>query len=116
VTSSERPLLLYDGDCTFCRAWVARGRHVLGERIEWATYQDAAQRIPGVPREQFARAVHLWEPGGRVSRAAEAVFRALALAPGRGLPLLLYRFLPGFRPVSEACYAWVARHRPEVHA
>ena len=92
--------------------WIARWRHLLGERIEWATYQEAGGRLRAVAPKEFARAVLLWEPGGRVTRGAEAVFRALAMAPGRGLPLALYRFLPGFKPVSEALYAWVARHRP----
>jgi predicted DCC family thiol-disulfide oxidoreductase YuxK len=112
VTPLSKPLLLYDGECTFCRAWIARWRSVIGERIDYAPYQEAAGRLPDIPREAFARAVHLVEPGGRHSRAAEAVFRSLACAPGRGLGLLLYRFLPGFAPVSEACYAWVASHRP----
>ncbi len=40
------------------------------------------------------------------------MFRSLARAPGHGWPLWLYRFLPGFAPVSEWCYRQVARHRP----
>ena len=110
--TSARPLILWDGECAFCRAWVERGRHAIGERAEWATYQEAGHRVPSVPREQFARAVHLVEPDGRITRGAEAVFRALALAPGRGLALRLYRHLPGVAPVSEAGYAWIAAHRP----
>lgn len=112
MTPPERPLLLYDGECSFCRAWIARGRRTIGERIEWVAYQEAGNRLPDLPRERFAHAVHLVEPGGRISHGAEAVFRALARAPGRGLPLFLYRFLPGFAAASEACYAWVAAHRP----
>ncbi len=112
MSPPARPLLVYDGACGFCRVWIARWRRVIGERIEYAAYQDAAERVPAVPREAFARAVHLIEPGGRISRAAEAVFRSLAYAPGHGWPLWLYRFVPGVAPLSEACYAWVAGHRP----
>ncbi len=112
MTLPSKPLLLYDGECRFCRAWIARWRHVIGERIDYAPYQEAAERLPEIPREEFARAVHLVEPGGRHSRGAEAVFRSLAYAPGHGWALWLYRFLPGAAPLSEACYAWVARHRP----
>ena len=108
----RKPLLIYDGDCGFCRTWIARWRRVVGDSVDCAPYQEAAERAPGVPRERFAEAVHLIEHGGRVSRAAEAVFRSLAYAPGRGGGLWLYRFLPGFAPLSEACYAWIARHRP----
>jgi predicted DCC family thiol-disulfide oxidoreductase YuxK len=112
VTPPSKPLLLYDGACAFCRLWIARWRHVAGERVDIAPYQEAAGRAPGLTAEQLARAVHLVEPGGRVTRGAEAVFRSLAAAPGHGGWLALYRRLPGFAPASEACYAWVASHRP----
>jgi predicted DCC family thiol-disulfide oxidoreductase YuxK len=112
VKPPTRPLLLYDGACAFCRAWIARWRHWIGDRIEYAPYQEAAGRAPGIPRERFAHAVHLIEPDGRHSQGAEAVFRSLAHAPGRGLGLWLYRFAPGFAGVSEWCYRQVARHRP----
>jgi predicted DCC family thiol-disulfide oxidoreductase YuxK len=46
-----------------------------------------------------------------VYRGAEAVFRALAHAPRGGLPLWLYRRVPGFASVAEAVYARVARNR-----
>ncbi|MEK7824149.1 MAG: lipase maturation factor family protein, partial [Candidatus Eisenbacteria bacterium] len=111
-TAPGKPLLLYDGECSFCRAWIARWRRVIGERIEYAPYQDAASRVPAIPRERFAHAVHLVEPDGRHSQGAEAVFRSLAHAPGHGWGLWLYRFLPGFAPASEWCYRRVARHRP----
>src|SRR5207249_3238346 len=48
---------------------------------------------------------------GRHTEGAEAVFRALAYAPGSGWLLALYQRLPGMAPVSEAIYGWVARHR-----
>ncbi|MGH7730549.1 MAG: lipase maturation factor family protein [Candidatus Eiseniibacteriota bacterium] len=112
MTSPAKPLLLYDGTCAFCRAWIARWRRVTGERVEVAAYQEAAARAPGIAAEELARAVHLVEPGGRVTRGAEAVFRSLAYTPGHGAGLALYRRLPGFARVSEACYAWVASHRP----
>jgi predicted DCC family thiol-disulfide oxidoreductase YuxK len=116
VTAPEKPLLLYDGACGFCRVWVARWRRVTGERVAYASWQEAAGAFPGILREDLARAVHLVEPGGRVTRGAEAVFRSLAAVPGQGWALWLYRHLPGFAPLSEAAYAWVARHRSRLPA
>jgi predicted DCC family thiol-disulfide oxidoreductase YuxK len=95
--------------------WIARWKRVTGERVEYAPFQQAAERVPGllgVPREAFAKAVHLIEPDGRVTRGAEAALRSLARAPGLGFPLWLYRFVPGMAPLAEAGYAWVASHRP----
>ncbi|HEY6865790.1 MAG TPA: lipase maturation factor family protein, partial [Candidatus Eisenbacteria bacterium] len=105
------PLLVYDGDCGFCRAWIARWRHATGERVEYAPYQEVAPQHPGIPLEAFRRSVQLIEPDGSRCEGAEAVFRALAYAPGGGWPLRLYRGLPGFAAASEACYRAVASHR-----
>ena len=83
--------MVFDGDCGFCRIWIARWRRG-STGIDYVPYQEAADWFPAISREAFARAVHLVEPGGKVSRGAEAVFRALALGrPRRRLPLWLYR-------------------------
>ena len=56
--------------------------------------------IKGLAEEQLAKSVHLLDEEG-VHRGAEAVFRTLARAPGRGWPLWLYRRLPGFAPATR---------------
>ncbi len=73
-----RPLLIFDGECDFCRRWIASWRWKTGDLIEYAPYQDASTRCPNIPSESLQQAVHLVEPDGHVSRAAEAVFRTLA--------------------------------------
>jgi lipase maturation factor 1 len=106
------PLVVYDGDCASCRAWVARGRRLTGPAVEYASYPEVAARFPEIGRDRFRSAVHLIEPDGRVSRGAEAVFRALALARRQGWLLWLYERVPGLARASEAVYRLVARHRP----
>lgn len=107
----QKPLLIFDGDCTFCRKWIARWRQTTGERVDYLELQDNAvvERFPELPREQLELSVHLIEPDGRVTRGAEAVFRSLASA--RPWPLRLYETSPGFARASELAYGIVARHR-----
>ena len=107
-----RPVLIYDGDCGFCRRWVERWRGVTGDAVEYATSEDAAPRFPGIPRARLAEAVALAEPDGRVTFGAEAVFRALATSRARAWPLWLYERAPGVAPASRFVYAQVASHRP----
>jgi predicted DCC family thiol-disulfide oxidoreductase YuxK len=102
--------MVFDGDCGFCRRWIARWQGVTGDRVEYEPFQSAAARFPGIPREEFARAVHLIELDGSHVRGAEAVVRALAHA-GRRWPLALYRHVPGLAPTSEMVYRAVARRR-----
>jgi predicted DCC family thiol-disulfide oxidoreductase YuxK/uncharacterized membrane protein YphA (DoxX/SURF4 family) len=106
----ERPLVIWDGDCGFCRRSVDHLRARAGDRIAFEPYQSAHDRFPDIPREAFAAAVHLVETDGRVSRGAEAVYRALALVGAR-LPLLAHRWVPGFAAASEWGYRLVAANR-----
>jgi predicted DCC family thiol-disulfide oxidoreductase YuxK len=107
----DRPLILYDGDCGFCRFWVARWRIVTRGALDFAPAQQEADRFPQITPEAAARAIQLVMPQGEVFSGAEAVFRTLANAPEERWKLALYRRLPGFRPLSEWVYALVARHR-----
>ncbi len=97
-----RPLLIYDGECGFCRRWIDRWKRKSGDRIDYRPSQEVDE-FPELPREQFQESVVLIETDGAVYSGAEAVFRSL----GREW---LYR-LPSVAPVSEWAYRLVARNR-----
>jgi predicted DCC family thiol-disulfide oxidoreductase YuxK len=109
--AAKRPRLIYDGDCTFCAYWAHHWQHLTGERVEYLPYQQAAAQLPNIPLSEFQRAVQYLAPDGRIFSAAEASFLTLKQAPGKGLWLFLYRKLPGFAPLSELGYAFIAAHR-----
>jgi len=106
----SKPLLVYDGDCGFCKLWIARWREETGDAVEYQPLQEAAARFPEVPREEFERAVKLIEPDGRVWSGAAAVYRSLG-AGGRGLNRWSYDHVPGFAAASEFAYRFIAGHR-----
>ncbi|MBI3493339.1 MAG: DUF393 domain-containing protein, partial [Acidobacteria bacterium] len=110
------PVLIFDGDCGFCRFWLARWRHRTGDRVEYVPFQDddVARRFPEIPRQSCARAVQLVDSDGLVYEAAEAVFRLLAKSGTGSSPILLrcYEHVPGVAAVTEAAYRVVADHRP----
>jgi predicted DCC family thiol-disulfide oxidoreductase YuxK len=111
--AAEKPVLVFDGDCGFCRLWIERWRAATRGAIDYEPYQSAASRFPQVRAEDFARAVHLIEPDGRVRRGADAVFSSLARAGGvHRLWAGLYASVPLFRALSDRGYALVAARRP----
>jgi predicted DCC family thiol-disulfide oxidoreductase YuxK len=110
-SARARPQLIYDGDCTFCAYWARYWRDLTGESVEYLPYSQAAAHLPAIPLAEFQRAVQYVPPNGPVASAAEASFLTLNHAPGQGLWLLLYRKLPGFAPLSELAYAFIAAHR-----
>ena len=109
--SLDRPLLVFDGECPFCRAWVDYWKHLTADRIAYATYQEVGPRFPEISREEFATAVKLIPPHGEVRSGAHAVFSALAIVPEKRSALWAYEKIPGFAAASEAAYRVFARHR-----
>ncbi len=107
----EKPLLIFDGDCGFCKRWIERWKSLTGGRVEYAPSQEMGPRFPEIAAEDFQRSVQLVLPDGTVLAGAEAVFASLSFAPGRRWLLPAYRNVPGLAAVSEFAYRVIARHR-----
>jgi predicted DCC family thiol-disulfide oxidoreductase YuxK len=113
--SPGKPFLVYDGDCSFCKAWIEYWKQLTGERIFYAPYQEVADQFPKVSREEFARAVKLILPDGEVRSGAHAVFTSLEKVPGKGWMLELYERVPMVAPVCDRAYETIAKHRPVAY-
>jgi predicted DCC family thiol-disulfide oxidoreductase YuxK len=108
---SHGPLLVFDGECRFCRAWVEYWRGLTGDRVDYAPFQEVGERFPQVSREEFAAAVKLILPDAEVRSGAQAVFTALAAVPSKRWMLWSYDRVPGIGPLCEAAYRTIANHR-----
>jgi lipase maturation factor 1 len=106
-----KPLMIWDGECHFCKRWIERWREITAGKVDYATYQEAAARFPEIPIEQFKRSVVLIEPDGEAFFAAEAVYRSLRYRSSRKWLAWSYDHVPGFAGISEAAYKFIARHR-----
>ncbi len=110
-----KPLMVFDGDCHFCKRFIRRWQRTTGPAVDYAPLQEASADFPEIPRESFEREVKLITPEGRVFGGAAAVFRSLNLGEHPGglvrLAFWMYGRVPGFALVTEACYRFVARHR-----
>ncbi len=107
----EKPLVIFDGECGFCRKYVESWRARTGDRMEYAPFQEVAERFPEFSRVEFEGAVQFLDVDGQRYSGAEAVFRVMSYVPGKGWWLWLYCRVPGFAPISRLVYRWIARHR-----
>jgi predicted DCC family thiol-disulfide oxidoreductase YuxK len=106
-----RPLMIWDGECHFCKRWIERWREITAGQIDYATYQEASGRFPEISLEQFKRAIAFIEPDGKTFFAAEAVYRSLVCRSSRKWLAWSYDHVPGFATISEIAYGFIARHR-----
>ncbi len=111
-----KTLMVYDGDCGFCKLWIARWRETTDGAVDYEPLQEAAARFPEVPRAAFEHAVKLIEPDGRVFSGAEAVYRSLGKGRGTAFWSWCYERLPGFAPISDLAYGFIAHHRELAHS
>jgi len=113
----DRPLVVYDDRCAFCRRWVRRlGTWDRRGRLDFLSLQDErATAVTARPRAVLEQAAHVVLPDGTVLAGA-AAFRALCrFLPGGWLPRALLG-VPGALPLAERMYGWVARRWGPVGA
>lgn len=108
---SPNPVVVFDGDCRFCRRWVRRYWNIRHDGIAWTSYQSGASQFPGISEDRFREAMHVIEPDGSARRGAAAFFRLQQLTGVRSWPLWLHEHVPPFRALTDAIYRFTARHR-----
>jgi len=106
-----KPLMIWDGECHFCRRWIERWREITAGEVEYAPYQEIAERFPEIPRDQFQRSVVYVDKTGQVFVAAAAVYQSLRFRRSKKWLWWSYQHIPGFAAVSEFGYGFVAGHR-----
>jgi predicted DCC family thiol-disulfide oxidoreductase YuxK len=105
--------VLYDGNCSLCRASVARLlRFDTRHRVEILDLHDpsAQSRFPQIDRETAMRWMQAVDARGRAWSGAEAWAHIGLLLPGWNL-LAWLLLVPGVRWLAAKIYAWVARNR-----
>jgi len=111
VSNPPKPLIVWDGECHFCRRWIERWKEITGDAIDYETSQNIGDRFPEIAREQFERSVIFIESDGTVFSGAEAVFRSLRCRSSKKWLAWSYEYIPGFAAVSEGVYKLIAANR-----
>jgi lipase maturation factor 1 len=109
--SDDRPVMLYDGKCAFCRRWVGRWQSMTGDAVRYEPFQEVGEKIAGIDALDLGRAVHLVESDGSISRGAKAVFRALEIGGSNRWLKWAYERVDGFKGAADAIYGTVSAHR-----
>ena len=109
--NGKKPVFIYDGDCGFCRLWIARWSPLTEEEVVYRPSQEVGENYPQISPEYFESSVYFVDPDGSFCSGAQAVFKALSYAPNGKWLLRAYEKVPGFAPISEWGYRQVAGNR-----
>jgi len=105
------PLLIYDGECRFCRRSVDLLQSWTPLKIPARPSQECEGMFPEISRKDFQGALQYIDRKGRLHSAARAVFQCMDdhnIADG---PLWTYENIPGAAEILEWGYRLVARNR-----
>jgi len=100
----RKPLLIYDGNCGFCKIWIEYWQRLTGDRVEYATSQDVGDQYPQILRRAFAQSVQLVRPDGTIVSGARAAFETLGMQK-------TYERSRVFSFLTEAAYQFIAQRR-----
>ncbi len=115
-TLAERPgadVVIFDGDCNFCRSQVARlDRWDRAGRLAFVSLHDpiVAERYPDLTYEQMMAQMYLVD-GDSNRHGGAAAIRYLSRNMPRLWPLAPIMHIPFSLPLWQWCYKQVARRR-----
>lgn len=111
----NRAILLYDGECAFCKTSVA-----IVQRLDWRNRVECRDaRDPShIPEcaeplesQKLMEEMHLVAPDRRRAFAGYRAIRWLAWRLPLLWPLAPFLYLPGALWLGSRGYRWIARHR-----
>ena len=108
---NNKPVLIYDDHCGFCRFWVSRWKPFTQDTVIYKPSQGVAENYPQISPQQFKNSVYFVASDGSFCSGAQAVFKTFANAPNGKWLLRAYEKVPGFASVSEWGYRQVAENR-----
>ncbi|HSJ90914.1 MAG TPA: DUF393 domain-containing protein [Ilumatobacter sp.] len=110
VHEPSRPMLVFDGDCSFCTSAARAGQRWLRlEHVEPWQFLDLDAL--GLSEADCRRAVQWVAADGSIASAERAVIASLRHAGGAWRVLGAVMNLPGFRQTAAVLYRLIARYR-----
>lgn len=104
-------MLVWDGECSFCRYWVTRWQSITGTEVDYLPYHLAAEQFPDIEVQLFRQASRLIDTKGRVYSGPSSAYRTLYLAGKFKFLDRWYESSGLFQSLSDRLYQFVADRR-----
>ena len=110
--SQPKPLLVFDGECGFCRRLASKWHEKTGEQIDFTPANEITDNFRHTSLEGIENEIKLIYPEGRVYSGAAAAFKVIeqSQSPLRMLSWI-YNHTHAFDPIWEWIYKIVSRNR-----
>ena len=107
----DKPVMVWDGNCGFCRYWVTRWSRFTGEKIYYEPYQEAAPTFPDIDEKHFKKASRLIETDGSIYSGPRSAYRTFTYGSSWAFLDRWYEKYSWFEKLSDALYVRIERNR-----
>ncbi|MBT5734056.1 lipase maturation factor family protein [bacterium] len=105
----KKPIMVWDGDCEFCRKFAERFEASADSVVEFIPYQSLHKKYPKSPKLDYEKSV-VFFTSTSVTIGAEAIFSFFNVI-GKKWPKKLYENFSLVSKVSEFFYSCIAKNR-----
>ena len=105
----KKPIMVWDGDCRFCRSFAERFEASSNGAVEFIPYQSLEQKYTNAPDLNYEKAVVFFTTTS-TSNGAAAIFDFFNVI-GKKWPKKLYENFYLFSKISEYFYSFIAKNR-----
>ena len=109
---TKKPMMVWDGECGFCKYWITNWKSRTGSNIEYRTYQEVASHYADIPLKEFKKASRLIETDGKVFNGPDSAFRSFTYFKKKlSIWHRWYSEYKWFTSISDHTYNFIAKHR-----
>jgi len=110
----EKPILVWDGECGFCKFWVIRLQKRTKDKIDFKTFQEVGGLLKDIPLKEFKKASRLIETDGHVFNGPDSLYRSLYHSASTSQWHRWYHKYLWFEKLNDHAYNTIAKNRPTM--
>ncbi|MFT5668720.1 MAG: putative DCC family thiol-disulfide oxidoreductase YuxK [Vicingaceae bacterium] len=107
----QKPLMVFDGNCGFCKYWVIRWKKISGLGVDYKPYQEVAVNFKDIEEEHFKEAVRYIDLDGTIYNGPDAAYITYYNKNQVKFLHQWYVSKPVFKVLSDVAYQFVADNR-----
>tara|TARA_B110000046_G_scaffold57595_2_gene64444 strand:- start:123661 stop:124143 length:483 start_codon:yes stop_codon:yes gene_type:complete len=106
-----KPLMVFDGNCGFCKYWVIRWKRLSGLGVNYKSYQEVESDFEDIAEYHFKEAVRYIDLDGKIYTGPDAAYITYFNKDKVKFLHLWYTNKSWFRNFSDYAYQFVADNR-----
>lgn len=72
----QKPIMVWDGECSFCKYWITRWKSKTLYNIDYKQFQEVASQFKDIPLKEFKKASRLIETDGSIYSGPDSAYKS----------------------------------------